>query len=185
MKIYLGSKSPRRKELLQSLGYDFEVVDILCDENYPENLPAHKVAGYLSEEKAKNFRELENDEVLITADTIVAIDEKILGKPKNNDEAKEMLRFLSGKIHQVYTAISLRTFDQIFTQTDKAEVEVSVISEEEIDFYIKNFQPLDKAGAYGVQEWLGMAKITKINGSFYTIMGLPTALVYQFLKEMK
>lgn len=183
MKILLGSNSPRRKELLQNLGFDFEVVSIDCDEVFPENLPVKNVASYLSELKANAYKKLEKDEILITADTIVALENKVLGKPKNKEEARKMLQNLSGKTHQVYTAISFKNSEKIITKTDVSEVEFSIISDEEIDFYIQNYQPLDKAGSYGIQEWIGMAKISKINGSFYTIMGFPTHLVYETLKE--
>lgn len=182
-KIYLGSQSPRRKELLASLGYEFEVVSIDCDEIFPKDILAKDVAGFLSALKAKAFRDLEENEILITADTIVAIDNQILGKPKNEMEAQEMLRLLSGKIHQVYTAISIKTDEKLITETDVAEVELLPLDETEIDHYIKQFKPMDKAGAYGIQEWLGMAKISKINGNFYTIMGLPTAILYHILKQ--
>ncbi|SRR5574343_445083 len=184
MKLLLGSNSPRRKELLQNLGFSFEVVSIDCDEIFPKNLAAQDVAGYLSELKANAFRTLEKDEVLLTADTVVAIENNILGKPKNAEEAKKMLKQLSSKTHEVYTGISFKTSEKLVTKTDVAHVEFSEISNEEIDFYIQNFQPFDKAGSYGIQEWLGMAKINKINGSFYTIMGLPTHLVYEILKEI-
>ena len=183
MKLYLGSQSPRRRELLGSLGFDFEVVDIKCDEIYPENIAASDVAAFLSELKAKAFRSLEKSEILLTADTVVVFENKILGKPKSSEEAKEMLKTLSGKMHQVYTAVSIKTHDKILTQTDVADVSFLDISEEEIDFYVDKFQPMDKAGSYGIQEWLGMAKINKINGNFYTIMGLPTAVVYSLLKK--
>lgn len=183
-KIFLGSQSPRRKELLASLGYDFEIVSIDCDEVYPKEILAKDVAGYLSALKAKAFRDLEKNEILITADTIVAIDNQILGKPKNEKEAQEMLKLLSGNTHQVYTAISIKTNEIIITETDVADVELLPLDDEEINYYVEKFQPMDKAGAYGIQEWLGMAKITKINGSFYTIMGLPTAVIYKILKEV-
>lgn len=183
MKLLLGSNSPRRKELLQSLGFDFEVVSINCDEIFPENLEIEKIAAYLSELKANAFRNIEKDEVLLTADTIVALENKVLGKPKNEEDAKEMLTLLSGKAHQVYTGISFRTSEKIITKTNVAEVVFTEISSEEIDFYIKNNHPFDKAGSYGIQEWLGMAKISEIKGNFYTIMGLPTHLVYETLKE--
>ena len=183
MKLYLGSQSPRRRELLGSLGFDFEVINIECDEIYPKNLPVSDVAAFLSELKAKAFRSLEKSEVLLTADTVVVFENKILGKPKSSEEAKEMLKTLSGKTHQVYTAVSSKTHDKILTQTDVADVSFLDISEEEIDFYVDKFQPMDKAGSYGIQEWLGMAKIDKINGNFYTIMGLPTAVVYSLLKK--
>ena len=184
MKILLGSNSPRRKELLQSLGFDFEVVSIDCDEVFPENLSVENIAGYLSELKADAYRNLEKNEILLTSDTIVTFEGKVLGKPKNREEAVEMLSHLSGKTHQVYTGVSFKTSEKIITKTDVAEVEFTEISNDEMDFYIKKYQPFDKAGSYGIQEWLGMAKISRINGSFYTIMGLPTHLVYETLKEL-
>ena len=185
MKLYLGSQSPRRKELLASLGCDFEVIHIDCEEIYPKNIPTYEVASFLSELKAKAFRNLEYDELLLTADTIVVFEEQILGKPKTQQEAKEMLSLLSGKTHQVYAAVTLKTSKKIITKTDVAHVKFLEISPEEIDFYVKNFNPTDKAGAYGIQEWLGMAKISKIDGNFYTIMGLPTAIVYELLEMNK
>mgnify|MGYP003606257523 FL=1 len=184
MKILLGSNSPRRKELLQSLGFDFEVVSINCNEIYPDNLEVENIASYLSELKANAFRNLEASEILLTADTVVTFENKVLGKPKNREEAVEMLSHLSGKTHQVYTGISFKTSENIITKIDVADVEFSKITDEEIDFYIKNYQPFDKAGSYGIQEWLGMSKISRIKGSFYTIMGLPTHLVYETLKEL-
>lgn len=184
MKILLASQSPRRKELLSSLGFDFEVVKIDCEEILPENIKIEDAAAYLSELKTNAFGNLQNDEVLLTADTVVANENQFLGKPKNEIEAKEMLKSLSRKIHQVYTGITIKTLDKIITETDVADVEFDEISDEEIDFYIKNYQPFDKAGGYGIQEWLGMSKIKKINGSFYTIMGLPTHLVYKILREL-
>ena len=184
MKILLGSNSPRRKELLQNLGFDFEVVSINCDEIFPENLEVKNIAAYLSQLKAKAYRKIEKHEILLTADTVVSFENKVLGKPKNRKEAEEMLQHLSGKKHKVYTGITFKTSENIITKTDIAEVEFAKISTEEIDFYIKNYHPFDKAGSYGIQEWLGMAKISKIMGSFYTIMGLPTHLVYETLKEL-
>ena len=184
MKILLASQSPRRKELLSSLGFDFKVVKIDCEEILPENIEIEKAAAYLSELKASAFRELSTDEVLLTADTVVAIENQILGKPKDENDAKKMLRTLSGKTHQVYTGITVKNLNKTITETDVADVEFDEISEEEIDFYVKNYKPFDKAGSYGIQEWLGMSKIKKMNGSFYTIMGLPTHLVYKILKEI-
>lgn len=184
MKLLLASQSPRRKELLSGLGFDFEVVKIDCEEILPENIKIEAAAGYLSELKAKAFRRLHDDEVLLTADTIVAIDHQILGKPKDETAAHHMLRMLSGKIHQVYTGVTIKTLDKTVTITDVADVELDEISDQEIEYYIKNYRPFDKAGSYGIQEWIGMAKIKKISGSFYTIMGLPTHLVYRILKEI-
>lgn len=184
MKILLASQSPRRKELLSSLGFDFEVVKIDCEEILPDDIKIENAASYLSELKADAFRNLEKDEVLITADTVVAIDDQILGKPTDEEDAKQMLRKLSGKTHQVFTGITIRTISKTFTEPDVADVEFEHISDDEIDFYIKNYKPFDKAGSYGIQEWLGMAKIKKMNGSFYTIMGLPTHLVYKILNKI-
>lgn len=184
MKILLASQSPRRKELLSSLGFYFEVVKIDCEEIVPEDIKIEDAAAYLSELKANAFQDLKEGEILLTADTVVANENQFLGKPKAEIEAKKMLRSLSGKTHQVYTGITIKTLDKTITETDVADVEFDEISNEEIDFYIKNYKPFDKAGSYGIQEWLGMAKIKKMNGSFYTIMGLPTHLVYKILKEL-
>jgi len=184
MKLLLASQSPRRKELLTSLGFEFEVVKIDCEEIVPEHIKVEESAAYLSELKANAFRSLEKDEVLLTADTVVAIDHQFLGKPSDEKEAKQMLQLLSRKTHQVYTGITIKTSDKTITQTDVADVELDEITEDETEYYIKNYRPFDKAGSYGIQEWLGMAKIKKITGSYYTIMGLPTHLVYKILKEI-
>lgn len=185
MKILLASNSPRRKELLQNLGFDFNVVSVDCDEVFPNKMPVDQVAAYLSVLKSNAYSTLEANEVLLTADTIVAFDNEILGKPADEAEAKLMLKKLSGKTHQVYTGITLRSQDKIVTQTDVADVEIEVLNDGEIDFYIKNYKPYDKAGSYGVQEWFGMAKIRQIRGSYYTIMGLPTHLLYGLLKDFE
>jgi septum formation protein len=184
MKLLLASQSPRRKELLSSLGFEFEVVKIDCEEIIPENIKIDEAAAYLSDLKADAFRSLEANEVLLTADTVVAVDGVILGKPKDEDDAFKMLRSLSGRTHQVYTGITIKTANKIFTETDVADVTLDELSDEEINYYIQNYKPFDKAGSYGIQEWLGMAKITNMTGSFYTIMGLPTHLVYKILKEI-
>lgn len=184
MKLLLASQSPRRKELLSSLGFEFEVVKIDCEEILPDDIEIGEAAAYLSELKAKAFRNLSGDEVLLTADTVVAAEGQILGKPKDEEDARQMLRMLSGKTHQVYTGITIQSADKTFTETDVADVELDEITDEEINYYIQNYKPYDKAGSYGIQEWLGMAKITRLNGSFYTIMGLPTHLVYKILNEI-
>ncbi|MBN9311735.1 MAG: septum formation protein Maf [Chryseobacterium sp. 39-10] len=185
MKLLLASNSPRRKELLKNLGIDFEIVAVNCDESYPEQLPTVEIAGYLSQLKADAFRPLQKGEVLLTADTIVVLNNEVLGKPKDLADAKKMLACLSGKTHQVYTGITLKTMDKTITATDVANVEFDVITDSESDYYIENYRPFDKAGSYGIQEWLGMAKIKKIEGSFYTIMGLPTHLVYSLIKDLE
>ncbi|KPE50535.1 Maf family protein [Chryseobacterium indologenes] len=184
MKILLASQSPRRKELLSGLGLDFEVVKIDCEEILPETISVEEAAAYLSELKANAFQGQTEDEILLTADTVVAINGQILGKPKDEDDARKMLRYLSGKTHQVFTGITLKKADKTITETDVADVELDELTDDEIEYYIQKYKPFDKAGSYGIQEWLGMARIKKITGSFYTIMGLPTHLVYKILKEI-
>lgn len=183
MNLLLASNSPRRKELLTQLGYQFDIVMIDVDESYPSDLKPHEIAEYVSAKKAKAFDVNEN-EILLTSDTIVALDQKILLKPKDENEAFEMVKSLSGKVHQVYTAFTLKAVDSEISKTSKTDVEFSQISDEEIKFYIKNYKPFDKAGSYGIQEWLGMTKIKNISGSFYSVMGLPVDLVYEELKKL-
>ena len=183
MNLLLASNSPRRKELLTQLGYQFDIVKIDVDESYPSDLKPHEIAEYVSAKKAKAF-DLNENEILLTSDTIVALDQKILLKPKDENEAFEMIKSLSGKVHQVYTAFTLKTVDSEISKTSKTDVEFSEISDEEIKFYIKTYKPFDKAGSYGIQEWLGMAKIKNISGSFYSVMGLPVDLVYEELKKL-
>lgn len=183
MNLLLASNSPRRKELLTQLGYQFDIVMIVVDESYPSDLKPHEIAEYVSAKKAKAFNVNEN-EILLTSDTIVALDQKILLKPKDENEAFEMIKSLSGKVHQVYTAFTLKTVDSEISKTSKTDVEFSQISDEEIKFYIKTYKPFDKAGSYGIQEWIGMAKIKNITGSFYAVMGLPVDLVYEELKKL-
>lgn len=182
--ILLASQSPRRRELLEKLGFDFQVVSIDCDETYPEDLEVSQVAGFLSLKKAEAYTGLIESQILLTADTIVSCNDEILGKPKNEENAHRMLSLLSENIHEVYTGITLKTKEKTITKIDKAQVEFGKISDEEIDFYIRNHSPMDKAGSYGIQDWLGMAKIEKINGSYYTIMGLPTHIIYEELKNL-
>ena len=183
MKLLLASQSPRRKELLAQLGYKFETVSIDVDESYPPDLAPENIAEHVSNKKAKAF-DVNSDEILLTSDTIVALDQNILLKPQNEEEAFEMLKNLSAKKHQVYTAFTIKTIDSETCKTSKTNVEFSEISDEEIRFYIKNYKPFDKAGSYGIQEWLGMAKIKSISGSFYAVMGFPVDLVYEELKKM-
>ena len=183
MNLLLASNSPRRKELLTQLGYQFDIVKIDVDESYPSDLKPHEIAEYVSAKKAKAFDVNEN-EILLTSDTIVALDQKILLKPKDENEAFEMIKSLSGKVHQVYTAFTLKTVDSEISKTSKTDVEFSEISDEEIKFYIKTYKPFDKAGSYGIQEWLGMTKIKNIFGSFYSVMGLPVDLVFEELRKL-
>lgn len=183
MKLLLASNSPRRKELLTQLGYEFEVVKIDVDESYPSDLKPEHIAEYIAEKKAKALN-LNIGEILLTSDTIVAFDDKILLKPKNPEEAFEMIKYLSGKTHQVYTAFTVKTVDNQISKTSRTDVEFGEITDEEIRFYIENFKPFDKAGSYGIQEWLGMTKVKSITGSFYSVMGFPVDLVYEELVKL-
>lgn len=183
MKLLLASNSPRRKELLSQLGYDFEVVKIDVDESYPEDLKPNQISEYVSAKKAAAM-DVRPGEVLLTSDTIVALDQQILLKPKSEQEAFAMLKKLSAKTHQVYTAFTVKTNASQLSRTSKTDVEFSEINDDEINFYINNYKPFDKAGSYGIQEWLGMAKIKNISGSFYSVMGLPVDLVYEELKKL-
>ncbi len=183
MRLLLASKSTRRKELLSQLGYQFETVNIDVDESYPPDLLPENIAEYVSEKKAAAF-DIKCDEILLTSDTIVALGQKILLKPKNEDEAFEMLKNLSRSQHQVYTAFTIKTEGITTSKTSKTDVEFSEMDTDEMRFYIKNFKPFDKAGSYGIQEWLGMAKIKNISGSFYSVMGFPIDLVYEELKKL-
>lgn len=179
--LVLGSQSPRRSELLKALGYEFQTVRIDCEETYPQRLEVSKIAEYLAIKKSKHYLKLESSQLLLTCDTIVALGEEVLGKPKDAIEAKEMLLELSDKTHTVYTGVCLRTLDKTVSFSQSAQVEFEALSVSEIDFYIENFRPFDKAGSYGIQEWIGMSKIKSLTGSFYTIMGLPTHRVYEEL----
>ena len=182
-KIILGSNSPRRKELLAGLGIDF-IVDTgnTFEEVYDPSTPHVKIPEVLSEGKSYGFhRELEDDEILITSDTLVLCEDRVVGKPHSREEAFDMLRFLSGRGHKVITAITLRDKHNCKTSSDTANVYFKELSDREIEYYIDNFKPFDKAGAYGIQEWIGYIGIGKIEGSFFTIMGLPVHLVYNEL----
>ena len=184
-KILLGSKSPRRKELLKKMDLKFKVVEVESDESYPEILPASEIPEYLSLKKSLNYNNLKKNELLVTADTIVVIKGVVLGKPKNKTEAKKMLKWLSGRKHRVITGVCLRTKNDILTFSDMSEVYFKKLTLKEISYYVDNYRPFDKAGGYGVQDWIGLVGIEKIKGSFYNIMGLPTEKLMTYLKECK
>ncbi len=179
--IILASKSPRRQELLKLMGIDFRIVLKEVDESYPEGLTPSEIAVYISEKKAKAFDELIGDELVITADTIVVIDGRILGKPEDDDDAFKILSTLSGRMHEVITAVSLVKSGQIRSFYEVSEVFFREISPEQIQYYINNGNPADKAGAYGIQEWIGLIAIERINGSYTNVVGLPTHRLYQEL----
>ena len=182
-RIILASASPRRKELLAGLNIDFKI-DTLnhFEEVYNQDTPEESIPEVLSEGKSYGFhRELEEDEILITSDTLVLCEGRVMGKPHSKEEAADMLRQLSGKAHKVITAITLRDCSGHKTVSDTAIVYFKELSNNEIDYYIETCKPFDKAGAYGIQEWIGYIGISKIEGSYFTIMGLPVHLVYQQL----
>lgn len=182
-KIILGSNSPRRKELLSGLGIDFVVdTENTFEEVYDPSTPHEKIPEVLSEGKSYGFhREMEDNEILITSDTLVLCADKVMGKPHSRDEAYEMLRLLSGREHKVITAITVRDNRGCRTSSDTAIVHFKELSDNEIYHYIDNYKPFDKAGAYGIQEWIGYIGIDRIEGSYFTIMGLPVHMVYQEL----
>ncbi|ANQ48341.1 septum formation protein Maf [Flammeovirga sp. MY04] len=183
-KIILASNSPRRAELLAGLDIKFKKEVREVDETFPDNLESHLVAEHIAYLKAKAFDDLDDDTIVIFSDTVVVVDGKVLGKPKDQLEAKEMLESLSDGKHQVYSAVVIKKGNKTYSFTDKADVYFNAISEEEIDYYVESRKPFDKAGAYGIQEWIGMAFIQKINGSYFTVMGLPTAQLYSELKKI-
>lgn len=184
-KIILGSHSPRRQELLSGLGIDFTVdTGNTFEEVFPQDIPHSQVPAVMSEGKSFGFhRPLEQDEILLTSDTMVLCGSKMMGKPHSPEEAASMLRALSGRWHEVVTAITLRDCNRHLTESDTARVHFRELTEEEISYYIERYRPFDKAGAYGIQEWIGYVGITGIEGSFFTIMGLPVHLVYSSLLE--
>ena len=182
-KIILGSNSPRRKELLAGLDIEFTVdTGNTFEEVYDPATPHERIPEVLSEGKSYGFhRPLAEGEVLITSDTLVLCEDRVMGKPHSREEAFDMLRFLSGKEHKVITAITVRDSQRCKTSSDTAIVFFKELSDNEIEYYVDTFKPFDKAGAYGIQEWIGYIGIGKIEGSFFTIMGLPVHLVYQEL----
>ena len=181
MKIVLASNSPRRKELLGALELDFEVRTLEgIDESYPQGLTMTAIPEHISNHKAAAYALGEN-ELLIAADTIVYLDGEVLGKPADAKEACKMLAKLSGKTHQVVTGVTLRTLERSHSFSCVTEVTFAELTKEQIKYYVKNYSPFDKAGAYGIQEWIGYVGIDRIEGSYFTIMGLPVHLVYQEL----
>lgn len=184
--IILASNSPRRRELLSGLGLDYEVRTLPgIDESYPETLQGEEIPVYISSQKASAYLdELKENELLITADTIVWLDGRVLGKPSDEEDACQMLRALSGKTHQVITGVTLATttFQKSFASV--SQVTFATLSDEEIKYYISRYHPMDKAGSYGVQEWIGFIGVERIEGSYFNVMGLPVQRLYRELKEI-
>ena len=207
MKIILASNSPRRRELLAGLGFDYEVRTLQgLDESYPEGLSMEEIPQYISRKKAAAYT-LADDELLITADTIVYLEGEVLGKPADEAEAKQMLRKLSGKTHQVVTGVTLKTplnlplkgrlaeQDSLplregrggssYSFASVSQVTFAELTEAEIDYYVTHYHPLDKAGAYGIQEWIGYIGVTRIEGSYFNVMGLPVQRLYSEMKKLQ
>ena len=184
--IILASNSPRRRELLAGLGLDFEVRVLRgVDELYPATLPVDEVAEYIAAEKAAAYRStMFDNELIVTADTVVICDGEVLGKPVDKADACRMLRQLSGKTHHVVTGVCLttKTTQRRFSVT--TEVTFKPLTEQEIHFYVENYRPLDKAGAYGIQEWIGYIGCTGLKGSYYNVMGLPVQRIYSELQQL-
>ena len=182
-KVILSSNSPRRKELFAGLGIDFEVRVISgIDESYPSDLPLKDVPQYIAKEKAAAY-DIATDELVVTADTVVIVDNEILGKPVDEDEARKMLRELSGRSHEVITGVCLTTCELQRSFAVTSEVTFKKLSEEEIEYYVKNYHPLDKAGAYGIQEWIGYIGVTSLYGSYFNVMGMPVQRIYEELRN--
>ena len=185
-KVILASNTPRRKELLAGLGVDYEVRTLPdVDESYPEILQGADIPLYIAKEKADAYvAMMQPGELMITADTIVWLDGKVLGKPRDREDALQMLRTMSGRTHEVFTGVCITTTDWQRSFTAQTEVRFATLSEEEIAYYVDNFQPMDKAGAYGVQEWIGFIGVENISGSYYNIMGLPVQKLYRELLKV-
>ena len=181
--IILASNSPRRRELLSGLGIEYEVRTIDgIDESYPTDLPVELIAEYIAAEKAAAYqRQMAADELLITADTIVVVAGEVMGKPHDADDARRMLRKLSNCTHQVITGVCLTTTDRQRRFSVTTDVTFKDLTDEEIDYYITNYRPYDKAGAYGIQEWIGYIGVTDLNGSYFNVMGLPVQRIYMEL----
>ena len=184
-KIVLVSASPRRKELLQNLGLTFKVRTLFgIDEQYPDTLRGEDIPRFISRKKAEAYRSsMADDELLIAADTVVCLAGRTLGKPHDAQEAKAMLHKLSGRFHQVITGVTVMTKDQMENFAVTSQVKFADLTDEEIDYYVDNYLPFDKAGAYGIQEWIGMVAVEELRGSYFNVMGLPVQRLYNVLKK--
>ena len=183
-RIVLGSQSARRQQLLKGLDIDFEIKTLdNTEETFPSDMPAGEVAPYLARRKAEALQPLADDELLITADTVVVVDGKIYGKPSDKEEARSMLQTLSGRMHEVITGVAITTAERSVVFAVSTKVWFTHISTEDIDYYIERYRPFDKAGSYGIQEWIGFVGIEHIEGSFYNVMGLPVHRIYRVLKD--
>lgn len=184
-KLILASNSPRRKELLSGIDVDYEIRVLPgIDEAYPDSLPHERIAEYLAKKKASAYlSELGEEELLITADTTVLVNDVILGKPVDKEDARRMLKLLSGKTHRVITGVCLTSISKQVSFSDTAFVTFGDLLDEEIDYYLSVYSPMDKAGAYGVQEWIGYVGVEKLEGSYFNVMGLPIFKLYRELRQ--
>ena len=184
-KIILASNSPRRKELLAGIDVDFEVRVIQdIDESYPADIPTKDIAEYISRKKAAVYQtRMADDELIITADTIVVLDNEVMGKPHDEADASRMLHELSGRTHQVITGVTLTTTTRQQSFSVETDVTFKTLSDEEINYYVQRYKPFDKAGAYGIQEWIGHIGVTGLQGSYFNVMGLPVQRIYEALRE--
>ncbi|MGB5379064.1 Maf family nucleotide pyrophosphatase [Muriicola sp.] len=184
-RILLASGSPRRQQFLKEMGVPFKIVKNTVNEEYPKNLKGKEIAKYLAKLKADELKEsLKENEILLTADTVVWFNDRSLAKPSDMEDAKQMLHDLSGQWHEVITAVCFTSAQQQRVISSTTSVCFKELSKEEIHYYVETFQPLDKAGAYGIQEWLGSVGITEIKGSYTNVVGMPTDLVYKTLMDM-
>ena len=186
-KIFLASKSPRRKQLLEEMGFTFEVLPTDVEEIYPKHFTPIQIAEYLSQLKLSpiDFSQYSKNDIFISCDTIVVLNETILGKPKTEAEAIAMLQQLSGKTHQVISGLTVASIEKKITKHSITEVTFKPLSEQEIQYYIEHYKPYDKAGGYGIQEWIGLIGVTSIHGCFYNVMGLPTQLLAEILTSFR
>ena len=184
--LILASNSPRRRELLAGLGLDFEVRVIKdIDETYPLDLPVEQIPVYISSQKAKAYQEsIRDDELVITADTVVIVGKNVLGKPHNREEACDMLRMISGRTHQVITGVCLTSNKIHRSLSVSTDVTFKSLAEQEIEYYVDQYKPYDKAGAYGIQEWIGYIGVTSLHGSYFNVMGLPVQRIWQELLDI-
>ena len=184
-KIILASNSPRRKELLAGIDVDFEVRVIQdIDESYPADIPTKDTAEYISRKKAAVYQtRMADDELIITADTIVVLDSEVMGKPHDEADASRMLHELSGRTHQVITGVTLTTTTRQQSFSVETDVTFKKLSDEEINYYVQRYKPFDKAGAYGIQEWIGHIGVTGLQGSYFNVMGLPVQRIYEALRQ--
>ncbi len=182
--LILASHSSRRQKLLRDMGFEFTIQTKEVEEFYPEGFPVSRVAGYLAEHKARAFEEFSNENIVLTADTVVITGQNILGKPSTVEEAREMLQRLSGNCHEVISAFCISYQGEYYTDDAVTYVFFRDLDATEIEYYLTHYVPMDKAGSYGIQEWIGMIGIERIEGSFYNVMGLPVDKVYEKMKSL-